>query len=59
MLLVAMNTKTSEFHLLSFPRDLWVNIPVLVPQRLNTAIPFAVTELLSDTLALNLRLQTG
>lgn len=53
MLLVAMNTKTSEFHLLSFPRDLWVNIPGVGPQRLNTALPFGGTELLSDTLALN------
>jgi LCP family protein required for cell wall assembly len=53
MLLVAMNTKTSEFHLLSFPRDLWVSIPGVGPQRLNTAMPFGGTELLSDTLALN------
>ncbi len=53
MLLVAMNTKTSEFHLLSFPRDLWVNIPGVGPQRLNTALPFGGNELLSDTLALN------
>jgi LCP family protein required for cell wall assembly len=53
MLLVAMNTKTSEFQLLSFPRDLWVNIPGVGPQRLNTALPFGGTELLSDTLALN------
>ncbi|MEL7626438.1 MAG: LCP family protein [Anaerolineaceae bacterium] len=53
MLLVAMNTKTSEFHLLSFPRDLWVNIPGVGPQRLNTALPFGGTQLLSDTLALN------
>ncbi|NLE83665.1 MAG: LCP family protein [Chloroflexi bacterium] len=53
MLLVAMNTKTSEFHLLSFPRDLWVDIPGVGPQRLNTALPFGGAELLSDTLALN------
>ncbi len=53
MLLVAMDTRTSEFHLLSFPRDLWVNIPGVGPQRLNTALPFGGTELLSDTLALN------
>ena len=53
MMLVAMNTKTSEFHILSFPRDLWINIPGVGPQRLNTAMPFGGTELLSDTLALN------
>lgn len=53
MLLLAMNTDTSEFHLLSFPRDLWVNIPGVGPQRLNTALPFGGPELLSDTLALN------
>ena len=53
MLLVAMNTKTSEFHMLSFPRDLWVNIPGVGPQRLNTAAPFGGNQLLGDTLALN------
>jgi LCP family protein required for cell wall assembly len=53
MLLVAMNTKTSEFHMLSFPRDLWVNIPGVGPQRLNTAAPFGGNALLGDTLAAN------
>ena len=53
MLLVAMNTKTSEFHMLSFPRDLWVNIPGVGPQRLNTAAPFGGNQLLGDTLASN------
>jgi anionic cell wall polymer biosynthesis LytR-Cps2A-Psr (LCP) family protein len=27
MLLVGLNTSTNEVHLISFPRDLWVNIP--------------------------------
>lgn len=53
MLLVVMNTKTSQFNLFSFPRDLWVNIPGIGEQRLNTAYPFGGFQLLSDTLALN------
>ena len=53
MLLLVMNTKTSQFHLFSFPRDLWVNIPGVGEQRLNTAYPFGGYQLLSDTLALN------
>jgi LCP family protein required for cell wall assembly len=53
MLLLVMNTKTSQFHLFSFPRDLWVNIPGIGEQRLNTAFPFGGFQLLSDTLALN------
>lgn len=53
MLLLSLNTKTSQFSLFSFPRDLWVNIPGIGEQRLNTAFPFGGFQLLSDTLALN------
>jgi len=53
MLLVVLNTNTSQFSLFSFPRDLWVNIPGIGQQRLNTAYPFGGAQLLSDTLALN------
>lgn len=53
MLLLVMNTKTSQFSLFSFPRDLWVNIPSVGEQRLNTAYPFGGFQLLSDTLAWN------
>ena len=53
MLLVVLNTDTSQFSLFSFPRDLWVNIPGVGEQRLNTAYPFGGPQLLSDTLALN------
>ncbi|HHX08047.1 MAG TPA: LCP family protein [Chloroflexi bacterium] len=53
ILLVAMNTETNQFHLFSFPRDLWVNIPGVGEQRINTAYPFGGVETLSDTFALN------
>lgn len=53
ILLVAMNTETNQFHLFSFPRDLWVTIPDVGEQRINTAYPFGGPELLSDTFALN------
>ena len=53
MLLVGLNTRTNEIHLISFPRDLWVNIPGVGEQRLNTAFPYGGWELLSDTFAAN------
>ena len=53
MLLMAFNTKTHKINLISFPRDLWVNIPGLGEQRLNVAFPFGDFQMLSDTLALN------
>jgi LCP family protein required for cell wall assembly len=53
MLLVGLNTSTNEVHLISFPRDLWVNIPGLGEQRLNTAFPYGDWQLLSDTFAVN------
>lgn len=53
MLLVGLNTRTNEVHLISFPRDLWVNIPDLGEQRLNTAFPFGDWQGLSNTFAAN------
>lgn len=53
MLLLGLNTRTNEVHLISFPRDLWVNIPDLGEQRLNTAFPFGDWQGLSDTFASN------
>ena len=53
MLLVGLNTRTDEVHLISFPRDLWVNVPGLGEERLNTAFPYGDWELLSDTFAAN------
>lgn len=53
MLLMGLNTRTNEVHLISFPRDLWVTIPGLGEQRLNTAFPFGDWQLLSDTFASN------
>lgn len=53
MLLMGLNTRTNEVHLISFPRDLWVTIPGLGEQRLNTAFPYGDWQLLSDTFASN------
>lgn len=53
MLLMAFNSKTHQIDLISFPRDLWVNIPGLGEQRLNVAFPYGDWQMLSDTLALN------
>lgn len=53
MLLMAFNTKTNKINLISFPRDLWMNIPGLGEQRLNVAFPFGGWEMLSDALASN------
>lgn len=53
MLLVAFNTKTNKVNLISFPRDLWLNIPGLGEQRLNVAFPFGDWKMLSDALAYN------
>lgn len=53
MLLMAFNTKTNKVNLISFPRDLWMNIPGLGEQRLNVAYPFGEWQMLSDALALN------
>lgn len=53
MLLMAFNTKTNKINLISFPRDLWLNIPGLGEQRLNVAYPFGEWQMLSDALAAN------
>lgn len=53
MLLMAFNTKTHKINLISFPRDLWVNIPGLGDQRLNVAFPYGDWQMLSDALAAN------
>ncbi len=53
ILLVSVNLKESKVNLLSFPRDLWVNIPGFGEQRINTVQPYGGYELLSDTLFVN------
>lgn len=53
ILLVSVNVKQGKVNLLSFPRDLWVNIPGWEMQRINTAQPHGGFELLGDTLAEN------
>lgn len=53
MLLVVVNKEDSKINLLSFPRDLWVQIPGFGEQRINTVQPYGGYELLSDTLYVN------
>ncbi len=53
MLLLGLNTRTNEVHLISFPRDMWVNVVGLGEQRLNTAFPYGEWQGLSDTFAAN------
>lgn len=53
MLLAAFNLKTGKINLISFPRDLWVDIPGYYQERLNLAEPIGGYQLLGDTLAYN------
>lgn len=53
ILLAAFNMNTGKVHLISFPRDLWLNIPNYGPQRINVAFPTGGWEMLSDTFAAN------
>lgn len=53
ILLAAFNLDTSEIHLVSFPRDLWVDIPGVGPQRINVAYPSGGFPTMGDTLAIN------
>ncbi len=53
LLLAAFNTRTGKINLISFPRDLWVNIPGVSYQRINTAHQSGGDQLLGDTFAAN------
>lgn len=53
MLLVSINPTTGAVSLISFPRDLWVTIPGIGEQRLNTAMEFGGFSLYNATMEQN------
>jgi len=53
ILLVSINVKRATVNLLSFPRDLWVTIPDLQEERINTAMGYGGFPLLKSTMAYN------
>ena len=44
MIVLSYNPKTHTAGMLSVPRDIWVNIPGVGPQRINTALEFGGTK---------------
>ncbi len=53
ILLVSINTKQATVNLVSFPRDLWVTLPGLQEERINTAMGYGGFPLLKSTMAYN------
>jgi polyisoprenyl-teichoic acid--peptidoglycan teichoic acid transferase len=53
MMLVSINPKQGKVRVVSFPRDLWVTIPGVGEERLNTAQPRGGMSLMADTLESN------
>lgn len=53
MILVSINKRRNTIHLTSFMRDLYVQIPGYLDNRINTAYRFGGTELLGQTLQQN------
>ncbi len=53
ILLVALNPATGRVSLVSFPRDLWVTIPGVGEQRINTVMQTGGFPLLAETLYVN------
>jgi len=53
ILLVSINVKLATVNLVSFPRDLWVTIPDLQEERINTAMGYGGFPLLKSTMAYN------
>lgn len=53
VLLVSINTKEATVNLLSFPRDLWVEIPGIQKERINTAMGYGGFPLLKSTIEHN------
>ncbi len=49
MLLVSIYTKENKVSMVSFPRDLWVEIPGLQEERINTAMGYGGFPLLAST----------
>ncbi len=64
ILIVSVRPRDGQVSLISIPRDLWVNIPTVGMQRINTAYEFGASDypgggagLLKDTILYNLGLQ--
>lgn len=53
MLLISIFTKEAKVKLVSFPRDLWVEIPGLQEERVNTAMGYGGFPLLAQTFEYN------
>ncbi|MDO9545251.1 MAG: LCP family protein [Pelolinea sp.] len=53
ILLVSINKKESTVNLISFPRDLWVEIPGIQHERINTAMGYGGFPLLKSTIEHN------
>lgn len=53
ILLVSINTKLATVNLISFPRDLWITIPGLKEERINTAMAYGGFALMQSTMAYN------
>jgi len=53
ILLVSINIKQATINLVSFPRDLWVTIPGLQEERINTAMGYGGFPLMKSTMAYN------
>jgi len=53
IMLVSINTKNGSATVLSFPRDLWVNLPGWGANRINTAMVYGGFSLMASTLESN------
>ncbi|HSN93786.1 MAG TPA: LCP family protein [Anaerolineaceae bacterium] len=53
LLLAAFNLRTNKINLISFPRDLWVQIPNYGAQRINVAHEVGGDQMVSDVFAFN------
>ena len=53
LLLVALDRNSGKISLVSFPRDLWVQIPGYGEQRINTVMQLGGFQLLADTMQAN------
>lgn len=53
IMIVRLDPKTNEAKVLSFPRDLWVDIPGSSPNRINAPLQFGGPDLLISTIKAN------
>ena len=57
MMLVSINLDSKEVNMISFPRDLYVYMPGLYSDRINTAMPRGGFDLVADTMEYNFGLR--